>query len=60
MVRHMPLNSLYGGGALSLGRAPQGIAVDAWTAIVLLFHDHEWEQAILQWALSTPCSLGLT
>ena len=43
-----------GGGALALGRAPQDIAVDPWTAIVLLFHDHEWEQAILQWALGTP------
>ncbi len=39
---------------LSLGKAPAGMAVDAWTAIVLLFHDHEWEQAILDWALGTP------
>lgn len=39
---------------LSLGQPPQGIEVDPWTAIVLLFHDHEWEQAILQWALQTP------
>ncbi len=38
---------------LSLGRAPSGIAVDKWSAVVLLFHDHEWEQAILQWALET-------
>jgi xanthine dehydrogenase accessory factor len=38
---------------LSLGRAPSGIAVDKWSAVVLLFHDHEWEQAILQWALGT-------
>jgi xanthine dehydrogenase accessory factor len=22
--------------------------------VVLLFHEHEWEQAILQWALATP------
>ena len=21
---------------------------------MLLFHDHEWEQAILEWALATP------
>lgn len=40
--------------ALSLGRRPQGIEVDRWTAIVLLFHDHEWEQALLEWALETP------
>ena len=43
-----------GEGGLSLGRAPAGIAVDRWTAIILLFHDHEWEQAILTWALDTP------
>ncbi len=43
-----------GAGGLSLGRAPGGIAVDRWTAIILLFHDHEWERAILQWALETP------
>ncbi|MXO71191.1 XdhC family protein [Alteraurantiacibacter buctensis] len=41
-------------GGLSLGQAPQGVAADAWTAVILLFHDHEWEQAILQWALGTP------
>jgi xanthine dehydrogenase accessory factor len=41
------------GGALSLGQAPDWLAADPWTAIVLLFHDHEWEQAILSWALST-------
>lgn len=39
---------------LSLGRAPRGLSVDPWTAIVLLFHDHEWEGAILDWALDTP------
>lgn len=43
-----------GADGLALGRAPAGIAVDAWTAVILLFHDHEWEQAILTWALSTP------
>lgn len=40
--------------ALALGQAPRGIQADRWTAIVLLFHDHEWEQPILQWALGTP------
>jgi xanthine dehydrogenase accessory factor len=39
--------------ALSLGRAPE-IAIDPWTAIAVLFHDHEWERTILPWALSTP------
>lgn len=38
---------------LALGRAPEGIALDAWTAVVLLFHDHEWEIAILEWALAS-------
>ena len=37
---------------LALGQIPQ-IAADAWTAIVLLFHDHEWEREVLAWALAT-------
>jgi len=44
----------HGKDALSLGRRPAGLAADPWTAVVLLFHDHEWEQAILEWALGTP------
>lgn len=36
---------------LSLGQSPN-IAVDPWTAIIVLFHDHEWERSILPWALS--------
>lgn len=39
---------------LAIGRKPEGFPVDGWTALVLLFHDHEWEQAILEWALGTP------
>lgn len=39
---------------LGLGSAPRWLAVDEWTAVILLFHDHEWEQAILEWALATP------
>ena len=46
--------AIYGKDALSLGRKPAGLAADPWTALVLLFHDHEWEQAILEWALETP------
>jgi xanthine dehydrogenase accessory factor len=38
---------------MALGHAPEGLAVDPWTAIILLFHDHEWERAILPWALGT-------
>jgi xanthine dehydrogenase accessory factor len=41
-------------GDLSLGRAPANLAADAWTAVLLLFHDHEWEHALLDWALGTP------
>lgn len=44
-------------GSLALGQAPDRLAADRWTAIVLLFHDHEWERAILQWALTTPAFL---
>jgi xanthine dehydrogenase accessory factor len=46
-----------GRGQLSLGQPPQGVAIDPWTAIVLLFHDHEWEAALLRWALATPALL---
>lgn len=42
-----------GPGGLSLGRPPMDRNVDAWTAIVVLFHDHEWESALLPWALGT-------
>ncbi len=39
---------------LSLGQRPRSLTADAWTAIVLLFHDHEWEGPLLEWALDTP------
>jgi xanthine dehydrogenase accessory factor len=39
---------------MALGRAPEGLVADGWTAVVLLFHDHEWEAAILEWALAGP------
>ena len=32
---------------MSLGSPPAIGSLDAWTAVLLLFHDHEWEQAIL-------------
>lgn len=38
---------------LSLGEAPN-LPVDPWTAIAVLFHDHEWERNLLPWALGTP------
>ena len=40
--------------ALALGQQPENLAADRWTAVVLLFHDHEWEEALLDWALRSP------
>jgi xanthine dehydrogenase accessory factor len=42
------------GPGLALGKVPSDLSADRWTAIVLLFHNHEWETAILKWALETP------
>jgi xanthine dehydrogenase accessory factor len=42
-----------GGTGLSLGRTPVDFEIDAWTAVILLFHEHEWEDAILKWALDS-------
>lgn len=42
------------GSGLALGRVPPDLTVDPWTAILLLFHDHEWERALLSWAVTTP------
>ncbi len=39
--------------ALSLGRGSKLPPADAWTAILLLFHDHEWEMALIEEALSS-------
>lgn len=33
---------------------PSDISVDRWTAIILFFHDHEWEPPILTAALPSP------
>lgn len=41
-----------GKAELSLGRAPAYPVPDRWIATVLLFHDHEWETAILAHALA--------
>lgn len=42
------------GEGIALGKEPAINDVDDWTAIILLFHDHEWEQSILTWAVRTP------
>lgn len=42
--------------ALALGQAPdlpEGWEPDAWTAVAVLFHDHEWERGLIPWALGT-------
>ncbi|OOY33638.1 hypothetical protein BMI88_02575 [Thioclava sp. F36-6] len=33
---------------------PSDVAIDARTAVILLFHDHDWELDILEAALATP------
>lgn len=33
---------------------PTGIDFDRWTAVVVLFHDHDWELAVLAQALASP------
>jgi xanthine dehydrogenase accessory factor len=45
------------GEGMAVGDAPAQVPVDRWTAIVLLYHDHEWEQPPLHWALGTPAFL---
>lgn len=39
---------------LAMGQVPQDLAIDRWTAILLLFHDHDWEAPLLQWGLASP------
>lgn len=39
---------------LTLGQASGLPPADRWTAVVLLFHDHEWERALLREALAGP------
>lgn len=40
--------------SLNLGQMPVLEQADAWTAVVLLFHDHEWEAPLLKHALQGP------
>lgn len=39
--------------SLSLGRTSGLRPADRWTAVVMLFHDHEWEAALLEEALAS-------
>ena len=45
------------GRDMAIGELPSAHPVDPWTAIVLLYHDHEWEGPLLRWALGTPAFL---
>ena len=38
---------------MALGRPSPLPKADAWTAVVLLFHDHEWEYALIEEALNS-------
>ncbi|MCT2557487.1 XdhC family protein [Tsuneonella sp. YG55] len=38
---------------LSLGRPSGQPGYDAWTAVILLFHDHEWELALIEEAMAS-------
>ena len=38
---------------LTLDRAAESVRYDPWTACLLLFHDHEWELALLEQALAS-------
>lgn len=38
---------------LALGQAAPNLRYDPWTACLLLFHDHEWELALLEQALAS-------
>ncbi len=44
---------------LTSPREPLDLGADPWTAIAVLFHDHDWEPVVLQAALaSTACYIG--
>ncbi len=48
-----PGDSSTGKRGLSLGRVPNSTLIDPFTAVILLFHEHEWEDALLTWALAS-------
>lgn len=43
-----------GKSSLTLGQASETPPADPWTAVVMLFHDHEWETALIEETLSSP------
>ncbi len=44
---------VYSTNGLALGQAVRNVCYDHWTACLLLFHDHEWELALLEQALAS-------
>lgn len=44
---------IYEKNQLALGRPPENCHLDPWTAVLLLFHDHEWELPLLEQALAS-------
>lgn len=47
------VETLKPGNRLGLGRVPDQVQLDRHTAVIVLFHDHEWEEALLPWALTS-------
>lgn len=43
----------YSTDGLALGQAARNVCYDHWTACLMLFHDHEWELALLEQALAS-------
>jgi xanthine dehydrogenase accessory factor len=50
------LNALadLGGTRMTAPGAPPDLPIDPWTATVLMFHEHEWENALLARAAAAP------
>lgn len=38
---------------IAMGERPHNLLADHWTAVALMFHEHEWEFALLDWALDS-------
>lgn len=54
LAEAMPITiDIRGKGQLSLGKTAVCCSMDQWTAVVLLFHDHEWEGPLIEQALAS-------
>ena len=45
--------AIYEKSRLSLGQPVENCQLDAWTAVLLLYHDHEWELPLLEQAIDS-------